>query len=392
MWQLLLLSLLCGGPALARKISVQSECIKGATYWCNNLMTAIQCGALEHCVEAGWNRATKEDTCADCKQLATILIRMAKESSFKTSIQQYLEQECRALPLQTLVPRCQDLVDTYYADFITSLEGQLTPGKICGKLGLCPSDPLGSEDILAAPAPVMEQLLQGQAPTLPSSHAQASPREQLPIPLPTCWLCRTFVGKMESAIPKAAIGKAISKLCLVTPGAIAGMCQCLMEKYTVIIVDMIMGKLGPQLICGMMLMCATEENCGPEIPPAPFPAPTPGCQACLAITSRAKAALKTNSSRAEVEAALLTTCSSSFLDWQECKSFINQHQPKLFTTLTKPWSVQTTCQELGACMAAEKPFPAAAAACAQGPTYWCSSPSAAEQCKAVHHCQAHGWL
>lgn len=55
----------------------------------------------------------------------------------------------------------------------------------------------------------------------------------------------------------------MSQLCRVLPGAIAGMCQCLMEKYTVIIVDFILGKLGPRLICGMMLMCATEENCGP---------------------------------------------------------------------------------------------------------------------------------
>lgn len=63
--------------------------------------------------------------------------------------------------------------------------------------------------------------------------------------------------------PQATIGKAMSKLCYILPGVVAGMCQCLMEKYTVIIVDAIMSKLGPRLICGMMLMCASEENCGP---------------------------------------------------------------------------------------------------------------------------------
>lgn len=63
--------------------------------------------------------------------------------------------------------------------------------------------------------------------------------------------------------PQAAIGKALSKVCYILPAVVAGMCQCLMEKYTVIIVDTIVSKLGPRLICGMMLMCASEENCGP---------------------------------------------------------------------------------------------------------------------------------
>lgn len=66
-----------------------------------------------------------------------------------------------------------------------------------------------------------------------------------------------------SVFPQAAVGKAMSKLCYILPGAVAGICQCLMEKYTVIIVDTIVSKLGPRLICGMMFMCASEENCGP---------------------------------------------------------------------------------------------------------------------------------
>uniref|UniRef100_A0A670IVC9 Saposin B-type domain-containing protein n=1 Tax=Podarcis muralis TaxID=64176 RepID=A0A670IVC9_PODMU len=81
--------------------------------------------------------------------------------------------------------------------------------------------------------------------------------------LPQCWLCKNLVGRIESSLPKDAIGKSMAQLCRFAPGAAAGMCQCLMEKYTVTIVDAVLGKLGPNLICGMMLMCATEENCGP---------------------------------------------------------------------------------------------------------------------------------
>ncbi|KAG8141125.1 hypothetical protein E2320_006798, partial [Naja naja] len=89
MGPLILLSLLSGSLVVTSKI--QNECAKGAAYWCSNLMTAIQCGALDHCVQTGWNQASNEsvwnrssnDMCADCKQILSILVRMAKESAFK---------------------------------------------------------------------------------------------------------------------------------------------------------------------------------------------------------------------------------------------------------------------------------------------------------------------
>uniref|UniRef100_A0ACB8EZU0 Uncharacterized protein n=1 Tax=Sphaerodactylus townsendi TaxID=933632 RepID=A0ACB8EZU0_9SAUR len=376
--------------ALANEISIHHQCAQGPTYWCKNLMTAIQCGTLQHCIQAGWNQTTNEDSCTDCEQIVTILTRMAKESSFKETIQKYLEHECATLPLQTLIPRCQTLVDTYLDLFISSLEGQIKPHSVCAKLGLCQSESLETKDTFKMLVPVVEQffqLLQSKALITPNSQTQEMPGEELPIPLPLCWLCRSFVGRIESVIPKEAIGKSLSQLCRILPGAIAGMCQCLMEKYTVIIMDMILGKLGPRLICGMMLMCVTEENCGPEIHPGLLP-----CQACLAISSQVKLSLKSNSTLAEIEAALHRTCSSTYPGWQEeCKSFVHQYHSKLVPLLAKPWSSQKTCQELGVCEAEGDLFPGDTA-CAQGPTYWCSSLRAAEQCKAVQHCQAQVWL
>ncbi|XP_013913885.1 PREDICTED: pulmonary surfactant-associated protein B isoform X1 [Thamnophis sirtalis] len=397
MWSLILLSLLSGGLVLTSKI--QNECAKGAAYWCSNLMTAIKCDALDYCVQTGWNQASdvsvwnrisNEDMCADCKQLVSILVRMAKESAFKKAFQKYLEQECTNLPLQTLIPQCQALVKDYYARLIASLEKQLGPSIICTQLGACPADLPGSQDGFMQLLRGLEQLLpqlQGQRPILPTGHTQESPQELLPIPLPLCWLCKTFIGKAESVIPKATIGKAMSKLCYILPGVVAGMCQCLMEKYTVIIVDTIVSKLGPRLICGMMLMCASEENCSPE---PPLPATAEGCQMCLMISGQVKASMGANGTRKAVEAALSTACSPSFPSWPQCHHFLYQHQQKLSALLMKPWDSQITCQELGACTAEQ--LLQSATSCAQGPTYWCSSLSAAKQCKATKHCQDHVWL
>ncbi|KAJ7305324.1 hypothetical protein JRQ81_011243 [Phrynocephalus forsythii] len=370
----------------------EDRCAEGPAYWCRNPVTALQCRALEHCLQEGWSPAASEDTCADCKQVVTILIRMAKESSFKKAIQKYLEDECTSLPLQTLVPRCQTLVDTYYALFIATLEGQM----VSQAVGLCPSAPSGNKDTSNPLMPELQRLLwppEGKALLPPHIRTQGGAAEELPIPLPMCWLCRNFMGKVESLIPKATISKSLAQLCRALPIAATGLCECMVERYSVVLVDMIVEKLGPRLICGMMRMCVAEEDDRQEMPQGgAAPSPVGSCQTCLALSEQTKASLRAmnGTTQAEMEVALLTACANSFLGWQECKSFLRQHQPLLFTLLAKPWSSKTTCQELGACVAEEEP-PGVDTACARGPLYWCSSLRAAEQCKAVHHCQAHVW-
>ncbi|XP_053124926.1 pulmonary surfactant-associated protein B isoform X4 [Hemicordylus capensis] len=325
-------------------------------------MTAIHCGALDHCMQAGRIRATNQDTCTDCAQIITILIRMVKESSLQKAIQNYLKQECAAVVPQPLESRCQSLVDSYYDLFVASLEKQVDPGTICEKLGLCQPSPLERQNVLEVLLSELKQLLQ------------------------------LLEGdRLANRDPQTTIAKSVAKVCNLMPGTISGMCQCLMEKYTEIIVDGLMKKLGPRLICGLMMMCATAEPGDAEIPWGPqHHAQADECQACLALSSQAEAALQANGTQAEVEGALLAACRRSQLGWQECHRFMGRHQAKLSTLLAKSWSSQAACQELGAC-GAEGPFPGATA-CAQGPTYWCSSLSAARQCQAVQHCQAHIWL
>ncbi|XP_075766899.1 pulmonary surfactant-associated protein B isoform X2 [Pelodiscus sinensis] len=388
--QLLLLALLCGGSGLTGSPLAPQGCAEGPTFWCRSLATAVQCGAVQSCAQAGWSQAAKEDMCADCQQIVTILTRMAKDSAVKDAIQQYLTHECALLPLRMLVPHCQKVVDTYFALLIACLEGQIIPTSVCGQLGLCPTalpqdqrpEPLAG---LSLDTWVL-QMLQGLRLDLPNSQTQGRPGEDLPFPLPLCWMCRSFVSRIEATVPKEAIAKSMAQLCRLLPGTIGGACQCLMEKYTVTTLDLVLDKLGPRLICGMLLMCSTGENYGSEPPLARGTE----CQACVALTRLAKAIVRENSTAGDVEAALLGACSGAQLGRQECKSVIERLQPRLLTLLPKARDPRTTCQELGVCEPGPGPAPGAEG-CALGPAYWCSSLEAAKRCQAVQHCQAHGW-
>ncbi|XP_025068579.1 pulmonary surfactant-associated protein B isoform X2 [Alligator sinensis] len=207
--QLLLLALLWGASALPAL--PPEDCAGGPATWCQSLAAAQRCGALELCAQLGRDRTLTEDTCSDCEQVVTLLTHMLQESPVKK------------------------------------------PGVVCTQLGLCPQGPAWSRD------PLLRQLLQGL-------HAAYADPQALPIPLPLCWMCRSFVGRIESTIPKEGIAKAMSGLCHLLPGAVAGTCQCLAEKYTVIALQAALSQLGPRLLCGMLLMCVAEDGYGPGKP------------------------------------------------------------------------------------------------------------------------------
>ncbi|XP_056427268.1 pulmonary surfactant-associated protein B isoform X2 [Hyla sarda] len=326
--------------------------------------------------------------CLQCKQLVAILINMAKTSPIQTYIKNFLHGQCSRIP--PFQSECIKMVDEYEAVIINVLENQFNPSFICTKLRICHSEEAlnWSPDLLSKH--ILENILPLIQDTVQTIHARATQdmKEDWPIPMPMCWMCKSFIGKFEAAIPKQAIAKGASGLCLVLPLKIAGVCQCVVEKYTIILLDTILGRLGPQLVCGLLFMCVTDENCAPEVMPVLESNVT--CDTCLAITSIVKSTSGDNMTEEGINMALSKVCASA-KDWKECYAFIEDHQKELSNLLLKPWDHNITCQTLGACPAPSKTIPAENTACAAGPSYWCQSLDSARECKALGHCLAHVW-
>ncbi|XP_075711466.1 pulmonary surfactant-associated protein B [Rhinoderma darwinii] len=348
--------------------------------------TAAHCGAVDHCKQNVWEEE-QDVLCLQCKQIVTSLISMAKSSLVQSSIKKFLHEQCsRIPPFQT---ECVKMVDEYEDFLISVLENQINPNSICTKLRLCYSEEALHWNPNMFNKTMLENILPIVQETIQTMHAKTTQdmKGEWPIPMPLCWMCKSFVGKFEAAIPKEAIAKGASQLCHALPMKLSGVCQCLVEKYTVLILDTILGKLGPKLVCGLLFMCATGENCAPEVMPVLESDMT--CDTCMAITSIVKSTSGVNMTQEEISVALSRVCTSA-KDWKECYAFIQDHQMELSDLLLKPWDHKITCQTLGACPAPFKTIPENTA-CAAGPLYWCQSLDNARECKAVGHCLAHVW-
>ena len=67
----------------------------------------------------------------------------------------------------------------------------------------------------------------------------------------------------------------VAQVCHVVPLLVGGICQCLVERYSVILLDTLLGHMLPQLVCGLVLRCSSEDSAGPGEPAAPAPAHHP---------------------------------------------------------------------------------------------------------------------
>lgn len=71
---------------------------------------------------------------------------------------------------------------------------------------------------------------------------------------------------LSSPPPQGVLAVAVAQVCHVVPLVVGGICQCLAERYTVLLLDALLGRVVPQLVCGLVLRCATENIIDPGKP------------------------------------------------------------------------------------------------------------------------------
>ncbi|XP_051059007.1 pulmonary surfactant-associated protein B isoform X2 [Phodopus roborovskii] len=355
---LVLLPTLCS-PGAAVGSASSPDCAQGPKFWCQSLEQAVQCRALGHCLQDVWGHAGANDLCQECEDIVHLLIKMTKEDAFQDTIRKFLEQECDILPLKLLVPRCRQVLDVYLPLVIDYFQSQINPKAICNHVGLCPlgqakpeQEP-GMQD--AIPDPLVNKLtlpvLPGALVARPGPHTQGLSEQQLPIPLPFCWLCRTLIKRVQAVIPKGVLAVAVAQVCHVVPLVVGGICQCLAERYTVLLLDALLGRVVPQLVCGLVLRCSSEDAIGPE----ERSLQDTECQLCKSVITRAW----NTSEQAMPEAmpqAMRQACLHFWLDRQKCEQFVEQNTPQLLALVPKVRNAHAACQALGACEAPASPL------------------------------------
>ncbi|XP_049640568.1 pulmonary surfactant-associated protein B [Suncus etruscus] len=368
LWLLLPVLFCQGSDAAVRTTQPPSTCTDGPKFWCQSLEQALQCRALGYCLQEVWGHAGPDDLCLECKTIVPILISMAKESMFQDKMKKFLKRECDAFPVKLLVPQCHRVLDIYFPMVINYFQTHVTPQVVCEHLGLCQPQPpeLKSpepEQELELPKALLDNLVLTSFPgalrTRTGPYTQDLTEHQFPIPLPFCWLCKTLLKRVQAVIPRGVLALTVSQVCHVVPLVAGGICQCLAERYTVLLLDALLGRMLPRLVCGLILRCSSEDSIGtglamPESLPEEWMPPDSECRLCMLATKAG------NSTGPTMPQTMLQACLGSPMEQLQCHRFVErlveQHTGQLQSMLTQGWDARTTCQALGLCEANFSPL------------------------------------
>ncbi|XP_038639210.1 prosaposin [Scyliorhinus canicula] len=143
--------------AVANPLLGKERCAEGPSFWCHDVKTASECGAVRHCQQTVWRQPTvKNGPCDLCKEVVTVMGNLLKDNATEGELRSYLEAACELLPSPTLTSECDELVDNYLPIILDILKGELeNPEVVCSAMHLCQSlqENLAEKNILSNEIP-----------------------------------------------------------------------------------------------------------------------------------------------------------------------------------------------------------------------------------------------
>ncbi|CAJ1067774.1 prosaposin isoform X2 [Xyrichtys novacula] len=388
---MLLLTLLFISTAVATPLLGTEQCARGPPYWCKNVKTASQCGAVAHCTQNVWNQPQmKSVPCDLCKEVMIVVSQILKDNATESEILGYLEKACQLIPDQSLTAECKEMVDSYYPIIIGIITGELEdPAVVCGAIGLCQS-----QQAALAKVHAKEQLMSNEIPQVDLSqrvapfllnvpgllYPQESVKEDTKVETPkvetpkqgngdVCQDCITFLtdaqeeAKANSSFVDTLIANIESQCDLLGQGlaemqpkeicAHAGFCAE-MKKKSVPMMTLMAAKMVPaaksvpavKLIPATKVEAATDKSAKRMVRVRE----SPKCSICEFVMKELEDMLKDEATEEEVIQAVEKVCTvlPSTLSAQ-CKDLIETYGSAIIELLVQQADPKTVCTVLGLC-------------------------------------------
>lgn len=334
----------------------------------------------------------EDAVCRDCVQLVTRL-QDAVGSNVSGLAEVTTEKQCESLG-PGLVFLCKNYILQVLAPAEQTLQLVL-PKDTCRVGGFC------EEEELRGPAPLAHGAAADGVPSL----EPVSPRKKSEVQMQaglTCEVCLQVIQELdqwlESNSTETLISRALERVCSVMPKAIEQQCVTLVDAYGPSLVHLVT-RITPEKVCDTIRLCGSRRRAR-AIRRAPKTALFPlldgdnrgsfcnGCQRLLGVSAHN---LESKSTKRGILRAFKGGCGILPLPYMvQCNRFVDEYEPVLIASLMEMLDPLALCTKAGACHAPRSQL-LGTDQCIMGPSFWCSSPEAADMCHAVEHCQRHLW-
>lgn len=172
----------------------------------------------------------KQDDCAICEYIVTMLKNLLEKNSTEEEIMEALDKVCSILP-SGLNASCKDFVNKYVPAIIEMLRQQVDPKLVCNLLGLC------SNKLVTAAVRNSNDM---------------------------CLVCEMIVQYVEALLDQKSsveeIEKLMKKVCNFLPRSMKSECVNIVTTYGDMIIHLIATEYTPQEACKIAKLCSSAGN------------------------------------------------------------------------------------------------------------------------------------
>ncbi|CAF3953583.1 unnamed protein product, partial [Rotaria sp. Silwood1] len=223
-----------------------NDCAKGPEYWCRDVSTAEDCGALLHCQQTVWREKGNDKKPMTTSETAQMLCNVIVQASIElvtdgfidvNSIKQYLRNDCTKLPNENnLIHKCEMAVDLYLSDILRHIQSGTDLKRIC-------------------------PIIQGH-----DSESVFIPKPK-PIgitPNQTCVLCEFIMNILEIYATDNSTAQELAQLleeiCQAMPDVLKTECKSFLDTYGVDIIALLVRDFSPNKTCALIKLCPKPTN------------------------------------------------------------------------------------------------------------------------------------
>eukprot|EP01028_Stygiella_incarcerata_P007825 TRINITY_DN327_c0_g1_i2.p1 TRINITY_DN327_c0_g1~~TRINITY_DN327_c0_g1_i2.p1 ORF type:complete len:731 (-),score=181.72 TRINITY_DN327_c0_g1_i2:237-2429(-) len=159
-----------------------------------------------------------------------------------------------------------------------------------------------------------------------------------------CGLCKLVAGELEKIIssPKTEeqILHEVEKICSILPAKLQQPCNGMIEDYGEAIINLLLTKETPDIICEQLSLCTKKLDASLE------------CPMCELIMEEVEKLIASETGETKIEEALDKVCGLLPASAAEfCEELVSAYLPEIVEWIEKKETPKVICQQIGVCVA-----------------------------------------